>query len=139
MNPSLAGIHLGLVLCLALPAGSGPGPGRTRATVHEIRLSANRFVPAETVARAGDTVRFVNGNGGPHNIQFFADSLTTSAQRLLAQAMPGDKVGPLSSPLLIDQNEAYQFEIPEIPPGRYPYVCLPHFAGNMRGTLIVIP
>lgn len=112
---------------------SGPPPA-----VHEIRLGANRFAPEEILARVGDTLRFINSSGGPHNIQF-SDSLPGSARGMLAEAMPGDKLGPVSSPLLIDPNEVYQFRVPGLPPGRYPFVCLPHVASNMRGVLVVIP
>lgn len=58
---------------------------------------------------------------------------------LLEAAMPGEKIGPLSSPLLLDENDRYEIAVPALSPGRYPFVCLPHFAGGMRGTLVVVP
>lgn len=131
-----AGVTVGTLLSAPLLSV----PGSLSGAVHEIRLSANRFVPTQTIARAGDTVRFINGAGGPHNIQFVVDSLPGSAARdLLERAMPGEKIGPLSSPLLLDGNETYQFEIPRLPSGRYPYVCLPHAAGGMRGAIVIVP
>lgn len=106
-------------------------------TVHTIRLTG-RFDPAIIEAHAGDSLRFVNGMGGPHNIQFVVDSIPVSMRPLLERAMPGDKIGPLSSPLLIDNGEAYGFRIPDLEPGHYPFFCLPHMA-NMRGVLIIVP
>ena len=113
--------------------GQTPGPA-----VHEIRMTS-RFVPGLTVARAGDTLRFINQSGGPHNIQFFADSIPEAARVLLERAMPGAKIAPLSSPLLITENDVYEIAVPALPPGRYPFVCLPHFGSRMLGTLEVAP
>ncbi|MNC99789.1 hypothetical protein D3C83_181870 [compost metagenome] len=72
-------------------------------------------------------------------MHFFPDSMPDAARRLLGRVMPGELIGPLSSPLLDDRAGAYQFEIPPLPPGRYPYVCMPHYAANMRGVLVVTP
>ena len=120
---------------LVLLAGLQAAPA---AAVREIRMTS-RFVPAEISARAGDTLRFINQAGGPHNIQFFVDSIPESARVLLEAAMPGEKIGPLSSPLLLGEHDRYDIAVPALPPGRYPFVCLPHFASRMLGTLIVVP
>ena len=119
-------------LCLAV---TGLGGRRAPSTV-VVRLEGNEFRPSIVQARAGDSVRFVNGNGGPHNIAFVADSIAEPARTLLTQAMKGEKIGPLSSPLLLDPAESYAFVVPALPPGRYPLFCAPHLA-NMRGELRV--
>jgi plastocyanin len=98
----------------------------------------NRFDPIETVARIGDTVRF-NNFGGIHNVQFEADSMSDSARGLLSAVMLGEKIAPLSSPLLLDSKEHYEFVVPPLPPARYPFVCLPHAASGMKGVLVVVP
>lgn len=110
----------------------------TPPAVHEIRMTS-RFVPDRIVARAGDTLRFINQTGGPHNIQFFADSIPEEARVLLERAMPGAKIAPLSSPLLITENAVYEIAVPALSPGRYPFVCLPHFGSRMLGSLDVMP
>ena len=97
----------------------------------------SRFVPAAVTANPGDTLRFINQSGGPHNIQFFADSMPAEAGRLLDAAMLGEKIAPLSSPLLVLDNATYDIAVPALPPGRYPFVCLPHFGSRMLGALIV--
>lgn len=104
-------------------------------------MASNRFTPAEVTARPGDTLRFINGAGGPHNMQFVTDSIPEPMRRLLEMVMGGgsEKLGPVGSPLLLDAGSSYQFEVPSLLPGRYPFVCLPHFASNMRGALIVLP
>ncbi len=122
----------GLLMCLVMGARPHVAPA-----THTVRLTGNEFVPRQTIARAGDTLRFVNGNGGPHNVQFVTDSIAAAARRLLDRAM-GDKIAPLSGPLLLDPDETYIFVVPAIAPGRYPFFCLPHQAA-MRGALIVEP
>ena len=109
--------------------GSGP-------MVHEVRLTG-RFEPAIIEARAGDSLRFVLRSGGPHNVQFVVDSIAAPMRSLLDKAMPGDKIGPLASPLLISTGESYIFRIPDLEPGSYPFFCLPHMA-TMRGVLVIV-
>ena len=103
---------------------------------HVVRLEGNAFVPAETRAAAGDTVRFVNGNGGPHNVMFVADSIPRDARKAIDAAMPKPKIGVMSSHLLLDPDESYTIVVPAVNAGRYLFVCLPHQA-NMRGALVV--
>jgi plastocyanin len=110
--------------------------------VHEVQMgsrSGTRFEPATTTARAGDTVRFINGDGGPHNVQFFADSILDPARDLLDKAMPGEKLGWLASQLFLERNEVYEIVVPKLAPGRYPFVCLPHYAAGMTGAIVVAP
>lgn len=115
---------------------AGLGWRRAPQTV-VVRLEANEFRPNVVQARLGDTIRFVNGNGGPHNVAFAADSISAAARRMLARAMLGEKLGPVSGPLLFDPAEVYAFVVPkDLPAGRYPLLCVPHMV-NMRGELRV--
>ena len=111
------------------------GLRRTPQTV-VVRLEGNEFRPRVVQAHPGDSVRFVNGNGGPHNMAFAVDSIPLAAIALLTTAMKGEKLGPVSSPLLLDPAESYAFVVPDLPAGRYPILCVPHMA-NMRGELRV--
>lgn len=108
-----------------------------RPTTHLVRLEANRFVPADVRVAVGDTVRFVNGLGGPHNVQFMAESIPATIQKVLNDAMK-DRILSLTSPMLIVTDEVYTFVVPRLPPGRYAFLCSPHWA-NMRGALTVVP
>jgi plastocyanin len=103
---------------------------------HVIRLEANRFVPRETKVGVGDTVRFVNGQGGPHNVEFIADSMPVPARAILDSAMTGLKIRTLSGPLLIFPEQEYKVVMPPIPNGRYAFLCVPH-AANMQGAVVV--
>ena len=128
-----------MAVVLAAAGGAVAWAGQaTPPAVHEIRMTS-RFVPGRLVARAGDTLRFINQTGGPHNLQFFADSIPEEARVLLERAMPGNKIAPLSSPLLITENAVYEIAVPALSPGRYPFVCLPHFGSRMLGSLDVMP
>jgi plastocyanin len=124
-----------LALSFALTAGlaMGSAPPRT----HVVRLEGNRFLPADSRVAAGDTVRFVNGQGGPHNVQFMAESIPATAHGLLNDAMR-DRILPLTSPMFIVPDEAYTIIVPKLAPGRYAFLCSPHWA-NMRGALTVVP
>lgn len=110
-----------------------------------IALQNNRFQPSIVTARAGDTLLFVNGRGGPHNVQFADDSLTDAQHRLIDSAMPErPKVAwsrdvPLAGPLLVLEGDTYTVTVPALPPGRYRFFCTPHLAGGMRGELLVVP
>jgi plastocyanin len=103
---------------------------------HVIRLDRNRFMPSQIRAHVGDTLRFVNGEGGPHNIEFERDSIAPAARTLIDRALGPKRINPLVGPMLILFNETYTFIVPDLPAGRYPFLCGPHY-GNMRGVLIV--
>ena len=111
----------------------------------DIQLDNNRFSPSVITARAGDTLAFVNGRGGPHNVQFADDSLSDDAHRLIDAAMPERKKQPwsreipLASPLLVLNGDTYRIVVPALPPGRYRFFCTPHLMGGMRGELVVVP
>jgi plastocyanin len=125
----LAAVAAALTLAVATPRG----PMSQR-----IRMDGNRFTPSEFKASPGDTLLFSNGNGGPHNVEFLADSMAAPSRKLFEKAMSGGKykLGPTSSPLVIDANEVYKVVVPDVPAGRYAFICVPHQA-QMRGALVV--
>lgn len=111
----------------------------------DIALNNNRFMPAMITARVGDTLAFINGRGGPHNVQFADDSISDAAHRLIDAAMPErprvawSRDVPLAGPLLVLDGDTYKVVVPALPPGRYRFFCSPHVAGGMKGELVVIP
>lgn len=126
-------VHLALILAFSsLVAVGNAAPG-----THVVKLEANRFVPADSRVAPGDTVRFVNGQGGPHNVQFMAESIPATAQRLINDAMR-ERILPLTSPMFIIPDEVYTLVVPALSPGRYAFLCSPHWA-SMRGSLTVVP
>ena len=72
--------------------GADPTTVRTPA-VHEVQMVLNaageyRYVPDELTIKAGDTVRWINASGGPHNVQFKADRIPEGAADVLNNARP---------------------------------------------------
>jgi plastocyanin len=114
-----------------------------RVALHVVQMTSRgagpRFEPAEISLHAGDTIRFINRRGGPHNVQFFIDSVAAGARSLLDSAIGETRIGPLAARLLWDAEESYALVVPGLEPGRYPFVCAPHYTAGMIGALIVTP
>lgn len=149
---SVAGLALVLAACgggekapaadttaMAAPAAEAPAAPAT-GTTHEVQMvlegSSYKYVPAELTVKAGDKVVFKNVSGGPHNVQFVADSIPAGAAAVLDAAM-ADKMGPVAGPLLAEPNAVYEVSFAGAPAGKYPYFCLPHQAMGMKGVITV--
>ncbi|HEX9582443.1 MAG TPA: plastocyanin/azurin family copper-binding protein [Gemmatimonadales bacterium] len=120
----------------ATPTGGGTG------TVHSVdmELRDGRYVysPATLTIKVGDTVRWINASGGPHNVAFYGDKIPAGAADVLNNVM-SNKMSPLSGPLLIDSMAVYQIGFAGAPTGTYEYFCLPHEALGMKATLTIQP
>jgi plastocyanin len=121
------------------PTGS-PGRAGLVPTTHEVRLVGStdggyRFEPAEITARSGDSVAFLAVSGGPHNVAFDSAGLTPLATRRLDERLQR-KIAPLSGPLLAN-GDRYAISLEGVPAGRYPFVCMPHIALQMKGVMVV--
>ena len=123
-------------LSLLLLAIAWVGTRSSPPVAHTILLDRNQFQPREIRARAGDTLQFVNGTGGPHNVQFEKDSIAPAAAKALDGAIGKKRMFFLAGPILILEKETFSLVVPDLPAGRYPLYCNPHFA-QMRGGLIV--
>ena len=102
----------------------------------ELQGSNYRFAPAELAVKAGDVVNFVNVSGGPHNVQFHADSIPAGAAAVLNAGMK-DRMGDLSGPMLVEANAVYEVPTAGAPVGEYKFYCLPHLAMAMHGKITV--
>ena len=120
-----------------LPAGAPP-----TGTVHEVRMQLVRgkysFAPSSLTIKVGDTVRWINWSGGPHNVQFKKDKIPAAAAPVLNAAMP-ERMGELTGKFLIDSLATYQVFFANVPAGTYTYTCQPHEMLGMNGTLTVQP
>jgi hypothetical protein len=77
----------------------------------------------------GDVVRFVQEGTMPHNVQFVRNTAPRRLgdRRLLDGAVPERKKG-----------ETYEVRVDErFQDGTYEYVCTPHIAMGMKGTITV--
>jgi plastocyanin len=93
-----------------------------------------RFEPTDAVVKVGDGVRWTMVSGPPHNVQF--QNVAADAKSQLSANMP-NQLTDLSSPLLLNANEKYEMSFAGVKPGKYEYICTPHLANNMRGSVTV--
>jgi len=95
-----------------------------------------RFEPATFTVPAGATVRFVNVEGGPHNVAFWGDSIPAGAADKLNAAMP-NRMDNLSGPFIVTPNDHYDITFAGLPAGVYKGFCTPHLALGMVMTVTV--
>ena len=131
----------------ATPAPATPAPAAnalpkiaaTGATV-EVKMVGDdkgyRFEPADIKIKAGDAIKFIMVSGGPHNVAFDPTTVPAAGKAQLDANMD-QKMAELSSPLMMNPNEAYVISFGGVAPGVYPFHCTPHLAMNMKGTITV--
>jgi plastocyanin len=95
-----------------------------------------RFEPAAITIKSGQPVKFVMISGGPHNVAFDPTTVPADSKDQLNANMVG-QMSELSSPLLMNPNEAYVVSFGGVKPGSYPFHCTPHLAMGMKGTITV--
>jgi len=83
------------------------------------------FVPDEVTIKAGESVKFVNNAGFPHNIIFDEDSVP---EGVAADSLSREDY--LNAP-----GEEYKVKFDKA--GTYGYYCQPHQGAGMKGTIIV--
>jgi plastocyanin len=123
----------------AAAAAAPAGAGASHTVLMDFDGTTYKFAPSELTIKAGDKVVFTNKAGGPHNIQFFADSVPAESKAALDAAMPGDKLGELNGPLLVAEGETYEISFAGLAAGVYRLTCTPHQAMNMHMTITVQP
>jgi plastocyanin len=75
-------------------------------------------------------------SGDPHNVAF--QNVADAAVKAQLEAnMPGQHMGEASGPMVMQPNETYTVSFGNIPAGKYDYICVPHAAMNMKGTVTV--
>ncbi len=109
--------------------------------VHEVRMVLTeqgeyRYVPDQLTIKVGDTVRWLNESGPPHNVAFYADRIPGGAADVLNGAMP-DRMGNLAGPLLVQVGTMYEISFVGAPAGEYGYFCTPHEMLGMVATLTI--
>lgn len=125
----------------ATPSTGAPAPGTASpvtGTWHEVRMLGDekgyRFEPVDLTIKAGDGVRWTFVSGGPHNVAF--QNVAADAKGQLSANMP-NQLSDLSSPMMLNAGEKYEMSFAGVKPGKYDYVCTPHLANNMRGSVTV--
>ena len=123
----------------AAPTSTVPKVAATGAT-REIKMIGDdkgyRFEPADITIKQGDAVKFIMVTGGPHNVAFDGETMAPDAKAQLDANMD-QKMSELSSPILMNPNEAYTVSFGGVKPGKYTFHCTPHLAMNMKGSITV--
>ena len=118
------------------PAAAAPAGGAS----HDVNMvqegTSYHYAPAELTIKVGDKIVYHNVSGGPHNVQFWADSIPAGAAEPLGAGMP-DQMSPLAGPLVVDPNATYTVTFNNTPAGEYKFYCLPHTANKMMGKVTV--
>jgi plastocyanin len=73
-------------------------------------------------------------SGQPHNVVF--QNVAEPAKAQLSANMP-NQLTELGSPMLLNANEKYTVSFAGVAPGKYDYICQPHMANNMKGSVTV--
>ncbi len=120
------------------PAAAAAATGAVHEVKMELRDGKYIYDPVQLTIKAGDTVKWINLSGGPHNVSFYQDKIPAGAADVLNAAMP-NRMGPLSGPLLTDSLAVYQISFTRAPAGMYDYYCLPHEALGMKASLTIQP
>lgn len=107
-------------------------------TTHEVKMIGDdkgyRFEPATLTVKAGDGVKFVMVNGGPHNVAFKDVAAGAKAQ---LDANISEKMGELASAMKMNAGESITVSFANVGAGTYNYVCTPHEAMGMKGAITV--
>ncbi len=123
----------------APPAAAEAMPAGASHDVNMVLEGTNYlYVPAQLTIRSGDMVAFHNVSGGPHNVQFWPDSIPAGSADALSAGM-ADQMAPLAGPLLVEPNALYTVTFNNTPPGEYKFFCLPHLANKMVAKITVTP
>ena len=121
----------------AAPAGDMAAAPIT-GEIHEVKMIGDaqgyRFEPADITVKQGDGIKYVMVSGGPHNVAFL--NVPDAVKPQLNANMP-EKMGDLSSKLLMQPNEEFTVSFANIPAGKYEFDCTPHAAMGMKGTVTV--
>ncbi|MEO7083602.1 MAG: plastocyanin/azurin family copper-binding protein [Gemmatimonadaceae bacterium] len=124
----------------AAPAAGGKAPMPATGDTVTIKMVGDdkgyRFEPNAVSIKEGQAVKFVMTTGGPHNVAFDPATTPAGGKDQLNANMTG-QLSELSSPILMNPNEAYTISFAGVAPGKYDFHCTPHLAMNMKGTITV--
>jgi len=122
------------------PAAAPATAAEPTGPIVEVKMTGSgytyTFNPSTITVPAGGTVRFINVEGGPHNVSFYADSIPAGAAEKLNAAM-ANRMDNLAGPFLINANDHYDVSFAGLPTGTYKGFCTPHQALGMHFVLTV--
>ena len=142
-NTDTVGINMDTTAAPVMSPAATTGPvamAPITGTTHEVKMIGDaqgyRFEPANITVKAGDGIKFLMVNGGPHNVAFDPATIPADVQPQL-DANISEKMGLLSSVLKMNPAETITVSFANIKPGAYPFNCTPHLALGMKGVVTV--
>ncbi len=121
----------------AAPAMSAPtATGATHDVDMVMDGTQPKFVPATLTVKSGDVIRFHNKSGGPHSVNFWADSIPANAKSAIAVTPVGSGES-LDSETIMEQDAIVTVTLNNAPVGSYKFYCMPHLALGMKGEITV--
>merc|ERR1719273_1288515 len=115
-------------LAAGVAAATVASPAYAAATA-EVKMGTDSgqliFVPAKTSICKGDSVKWINNKGGPHNVVFDEDNIPAGVDQ--EKISMDDQLG----------EEGDSFTMKFDTKGDYSYYCEPHRGAGMQATLIV--
>jgi len=99
------------------------------AETKEVKMGSDsgglQFIPAKTTICKGDSVKWINNKGGPHNVVFDEDAIPGGVSQ---EAISMDEQ-------LGEEGDTFvkKFDVA----GNYDYYCEPHRGAGMNGALLV--
>ncbi|HEY0972146.1 MAG TPA: plastocyanin/azurin family copper-binding protein [Gemmatimonadales bacterium] len=122
----------------AAPAAGAVAAAPVTGTVHTVNMVGDaqgyRYEPANLTIKQGDGVKFVMVSGGPHDVSF--QDIPAEVAPQLSANIP-EKMGELSSKMMMNPNEEVTISFANIPAGTYNFHCTPHLAMGMTGAITV--
>ncbi len=88
--------------------------------------ASGEFQPKEITVKKGDTVRWTADGAVAHDVSFSNAPENAGKPNL-----------PQDSPYLTTAGQTWELNTANLEPGTYHYVCIPHQAMGMVGTLVV--
>jgi plastocyanin len=129
--------------CEPQPCAASEPMGGT-GTVHQVEMLLTAdgqyvYQPATLTIKVGDTVRWLNVSGFPHNVAFYENQIPGGAKDYLTgiyQSKQGN-IGAISGRLMTQPNDSFEITFAGAPTGAYSYYCTPHEALGMKATLTI--
>lgn len=115
-------------LAAGVAAATVASPAYAAATA-EVKMGTDSgqliFVPAKTSICKGDSVKWINNKGGPHNVVFDEDNIPAGVNQ--EKISMDDQLGEEGDTFTMSFDTA----------GEYQYYCEPHRGAGMNAVLVV--
>ena len=129
---------LGTAAAVGVAGCAGGGDASAEAD-YDIGMTAVAFDPTEIVVSVGDTVVWANTSSRGHTVTAYDSGIPDDAEFFASggyesTAAARDAFGSELGGLIESGDEwSHTFEVP----GEYEYLCIPHEASGMIGTVVV--